>query len=252
MSDERPGHGPGGEGRREPWRDRFDDLKGAYALGALDESECREFEGYLATHPELQAKVDELGSVADLLALAPQEYAPSPELRRNLLARIGDASDATPRQRARSRARIFGPGGLAAATIAAVAVLAVVWLSMWNTSLRDENGDLRGSLETRETHELQGSGPAEDVRGEVVEIGDGRAVLVAENLPPAPEGEVYETWLMHGGVPEPVGLFEPGEGGEAATPIEGSIDDAEAVAVTLEPSGGSPSPTSDILLTTTL
>jgi len=251
MSDERPGHGPGGESRREPWRDRFDDLKGAYVLGALDESERLEFEGYLAAHPELQSEIDELGSIADLLAFAPQEYEPSPELRRNLLGRIGEASDDSPRRRARSRERIFGPSGLAA-TIAAAAVLAVVGLFLWNASLRGEVEDLRGTLETRETHELQGSGPAEDVRGEVVEVGYGRAILVAENLPPTPEDEVYETWLMHGGVPEPAGLFEPREGGDAAAPIEGSIDEAEAVAVTVEPSGGSPAPTSDIVLTTTL
>jgi len=252
MSEERPGHGTGGESQREPWRERFDDLKGAYVLGALDESERTEFEGYLTAHPELQAEVDELGSVADLLALAPQEYAPSPELRRNLLGSIGDASDAPPQRRARSRARIFGPGGLAASTIAAAAVLAVVGLFLWNASLRDENEDLRGTLETRETHELQGSGSAEDVRGEVVELGDGRAVLVAENLPFTPEGEVYETWLMHDDVPEPAGLFQPRDGGDAAASIEGSIDEADTVAVTVEPSGGSPAPTSDILLTTTL
>jgi anti-sigma-K factor RskA len=244
VSDERPG----GEPRREPWRERFDDLKGAYALGALDESEREEFEGSLAAHPELQAEVDELGSVADLLALAPQEYEPSPELRRNLLDRIGDVSDAPPQRRARFRGKIFGPGGLAAAA----AVLAVVGLFLWNASLRGEVEDLRGTLETRETHELQGFGPAEDVRGEVVEVGDGRAVLVAENLPPTPEGEVYETWLMHDDIPEPAGLFESGDGGDAAAPIEGSIDEADAVAVTVEPSGGSPAPTSDILLTTTL
>lgn len=249
MSEERPGHGPGGERGREPWRERFDDLKGAYVLGALDESERREFEGYLAAHPELQAEVDELGSVVDLLALAPQEYEPSPELRRNLLGSIGDASDAPSQRRARSRARIFGPGGLAAA---AIAILALVGLFLWNASLRGEVEDLRGTLETRETHELQGSGPAEDVRGEVVEVGDGRAVLVAENLPSTPEGEVYETWLMHDDIPEPAGLFEPGDGGDAAAPIEGSIDEADAVAVTVEPSGGSPAPTSDILMTATL
>ncbi len=57
---------------------------------------------------------------------------------------------------------------------------------------------------------------------------------------------------MHDDVPEPAGLFQPLDGGDAATPIEGSIDEADAVAVTLEPSGGSPAPTSDILLTTTL
>ena len=252
MSDEQTGREP----RREPWRDRFDDLKVAYVLDALDEGERREFEGYLAAHPELQAEVDELGSVADLLALAPQEYEPSPELRRNLLARIEDTSGASvseaPGRHTSSRRKPFGPGGIGAAAVAAAAVLAVVGLSLWNASLRGENEDLRGALEIRETHDLEGSGPAEDVRGEVVEIGDGQAVLVAEDLPPVPEGEVYETWLLRGGVPEPAGLFSPRDDGDVAAPIEGSIHGADAVAVTVEPSGGSSMPTSDILLTAAL
>lgn len=243
--------------RHEPWRARFDDLKEAYALGALSADERREFEGYLAEHPELQAEVDDLGSIANLLALAPQEYEPSPELRRNLLGRIEETGatfpDAPPRRAASSgRRRFFGPGGLAAAAVAAAAVVAVVGLFLWNASLRDTNEDLRGELETRQTYEMEGSGPAESARAEVVELGDGRGVLVAENLPPAPEGEVYETWLLHGGVPEPAGLFDSSNGGEAAAPIEGSIRSADAVAVTLEPSGGSEAPTSEILLTATL
>ena len=238
--------------RRRPPRDRFDDLKSAYALGALTEDERREFEGYLATYPELQAEVEALVSVADLLALAPQEHEPPPELRRDLLNRIGGDADATlaeaPQRRAGLR-RLFGPGGLAAA---AIAVLAVVGLFAWNAALRGENEDLRGELESRQTYELQGSSAAQDARGEVVEVGDGRAVLMAENLPPVSEDEVYEAWLIRDGIPEPAGLFELSAGGIAATPVEGSLEGADAVAVTVEPSGGSPTPTSDILLTATL
>jgi anti-sigma-K factor RskA len=77
---------------REPWRDRFDDLKEAYVLGALTEEEHREFEDYLIEHPELQAEVDDLGAIANLLALAPQEHEPSPELRHNILRRIGGSN----------------------------------------------------------------------------------------------------------------------------------------------------------------
>ena len=153
-------------------RNRFDDLKEAYALGALIEDERREFEDYLAAHPELQAEVDELSSVANLLALAPQEYEPSPELRRNLLRSIGGATDASSAESFSRRVRLrelFGPGGFVAAATAA-AVLAVVGLFVWNFSLRDENEDLRGELQTQQTHELQGSGAARYVRGEVVEM----------------------------------------------------------------------------------
>jgi anti-sigma-K factor RskA len=255
MSDERPGRDQENSRRHESWRGRFDDLKEAYVLGALSESEQREFEGYLASHPELQAEVDELGSVASLLALAPKEYEPSPELRRNLLSRIEGASDLPlpeiPPHRAGLRG-LFGPGGLAAAALAAAAVLAVVGLVVWNASLRDQNQNLRGELETHQTYELRGSGPAEDVRGEVVKVGDNRAVLVARNVPPAPEGEVYRAWLLRGGVPEPAGSFEPNDEGTATAPIEGSIKGAEAVAVTIEQPDDSPTPKSEPVLTATM
>ena len=94
-------------------------------------------------------------------------------------------------------------------------------------------------------------GAARYVRGEVVELGNGRAVLMTEGLPAPSEGEVYEAWLLRDGVPEPAGLFESHHG-TAAMPIEGSIEDADGVAVTVEPSGGSSVTTSEPLLTATL
>ncbi len=54
--------------------------------------------------------------------------------------------------------------------------------------------------------------------------------------------------ILSSGVPEPAGLFEPHDGGEAAMPIEGSLEDADAVAVTAEQYGGSPMPMSEIML----
>ena len=248
MSDERhnPGRGPG----REPRRERFDDLKEAYALGALSEEERQEVEDYLMTHPELRVEVDELRAVANLMALAPQEYEPSPKLRRDLMNRISSSPDATPAADPSPRQsglwRVFGPGGLAAA-----AVLALVTIGMfaWNASLQEENQTLQGELQGQQTYALEGTGAAQEVQGEVVRLGDERAVLVAEDLPSLPEGETYETWILREDVPEPAGLFEPDDTGVAAAPIEGSIEGADAVAVTVEPSGGSSSPTSDPLMT---
>lgn len=242
-------------------RDRFEDLAAAYALGALANDERREFEAYLAEHPELQAEVEALGEAAMLLAFAPKEYEPPPGLRRNVLERVGGETGTTPFESGRrSRLRtLFGPAGLAAAA----AVLAVlVGLVVWNLSLqdgneelradvrelRDDNGTLQAQVEERRTYELQGSGVASDTHGEVMTTREGPAVLVARNLPSAPEGQVYEAWVLHDGVPVPAGLFEP-SGASAAATIEASLEGADAVAVTLEPDGGSPMPTSDILLT---
>jgi hypothetical protein len=95
-------------------------------LGALTEDERRELEGYLVKHLELQTEVYYLGAIASLLALAPQEYEPSPDLRRNLLSRIELAPPTEgPPHRARFR-RLFGPGGLAAA--------ATRWWQSWPLS----------------------------------------------------------------------------------------------------------------------
>jgi anti-sigma-K factor RskA len=247
MSDER--HDPGREPGQEPRRERFDDLKEAYALGALSEEENREIEDYLMTHPELRAEVDDLRSVANLIALSPQEYEPSLKLRHDLMNRISSSADATPAADPSPRQaglwRLFGPGGLAAA-----AVLALVTIGMfaWNASLQEENQTLQGELQGQQTYALEGTGAAQEMQGEVVRLGDERAVLLAEDLPPPPEGETYETWILREDIPEPAGLFEPNDAGVAAAPIEGSIEGADAVAVTVEPSGGSSSPTSDPLM----
>ncbi len=252
MSGER--HDPGREPRQEPWRERFDDLKEAYALGALSEEERREVEDYLGKHPELHAEMDDLESTANLLALAPQEHEPSPKLRHDLLHRISSSSGATsaavPSTRQATLSRLFGPGGLAAA-----AALALVTIGMfaWNASLQEENQTLQGELEGQQkSYALQSTGAAREVRGEVVRLGDEQAVLVADNLPSAPEGKIYEAWILREDVPEPAGLFEPNNAGAAAAPLEGSIEGADAVAVTVEPSGGSSSPTSDPLMTATI
>jgi anti-sigma-K factor RskA len=250
MSDER--HDPGRDPGQEPGRERFDDLKEAYALGALSEQERREVEGYLGEHPELHAEVEDLESVANLLALAPQEHEPSPKLRRDLLNSISSSSPGTtPAADLSARQtgfwRLFGTGGLAAA--AALALVAIGMFA-WNASLQEENQTLQGELEGQQkSYALQSTGAAQEMRGEVVRLGDERAVLVAEDLPSPPEGETYQAWILREDVPEPAGLFEPNDTGAAAAPLEGSIESADAVAVTVEPSGGSSSPTSDPLMT---
>jgi len=244
----RPGDGPHGANDAE----RFEDLKDAYALGALPEAERRWFEGYLAANPELSPEVEDLVSAANLLALAPGEVEPPPSLRENLLARIGGDASTTTYETRPEPPRSGGPSRWVRSLAAAAAILAVVGgLSAWNLSLRSENEDLResyedlqGQVEGPQTYRLSGPGG----EGEVVRLEEGRGVLVAQNLEEPPEGKVYEAWVLRDGVPEPAGIFVPSDG-SAAVAIEASLEGADAVAVTVEPEGGSPMPTSDVLLT---
>ena len=71
-------------------------------------------------------------------------------------------------------------------------------------------------------------------------------------LPPLERDQVYEVWVQRAGVMEPASLFVLDRNGAALAAVPGPLDDAEAVAVTAEPRGGSQSPTSDPLLTANL
>ena len=227
---------------------RFEELKDAYVLGALSEAERQEFEEYLASHPERQAEVEELGAVAGLLALSPQEHEPPPQLRSRILEAVG--GEAT--QAGEDRRSAFAWIGelLSARNLAlGAAALLVIGLFSWNMLLREEVQDLQASQER--TIVLEGSGAAEEVHAEVVVLEGGRAVLMAENMPPVPEDRAMQIWVIEDDNPKPGGLFEPDDETVAAA-ITQSLRGADAIAVTIEPKGGSRKPTSDPMLTAKL
>jgi anti-sigma-K factor RskA len=231
--------------------ERFDELKDAYVLGALPEEERRELEEYLAAHPERQGEIDELGTVAGLLALSPQEQNPPPRLRRNIMSvvEVEAQHPAGPRTWFAGIREFLSVRDLALGA----AALLVVGLFSWNMVLQGEVQDLRGQAENRQDPpvsrmvELKGSGAAQRVQAEVMILEEDRAVLMVENMPPAPENRTYQVWVLEGDNPQPSALFEPREEPVAAV-VEDPLDEANAIAVTVEPEGGSQQPTTDPML----
>jgi anti-sigma-K factor RskA len=229
--------------------ERFDELKDAFVLGALPEEERREFEEYLASHPERQGEIDELRAVAGLLALSPQEQEPPPELRRSIMG-VVEAEAPPPRAESRSglaRMREF----LDARNLAlAAAALLVIGLFSWNLLLQGEIQDLQGQAPGPQTPQdgrlltLEGSGAARQATVEVMVLEENRAVLMAEDMPPVPEDRAFQIWVIEDDVPKPGGLFESKED-PVAIVIEKPLDGADAIAVSVEPEGGSPKPTTD-------
>jgi hypothetical protein len=71
----------------------------------------------------------------------------------------------------------------------------------------------------------------------------GEAVLAAGHLPPLRHGTVYEVWVIAGGRTQPAGLFR---GSVAA--LTRPVPSGATVAVSVEPSSGSPQPTGPLLL----
>jgi hypothetical protein len=92
-----------------------------------------------------------------------------------------------------------------------------------------------------------GEGQPQPPRGRVFVNPKGGVLLMASNLPAAPEGKTYEMWLIpKTGKPIPAGLFQSDARGSAMHVERVTVDMAstKAVAVTLEPAGGVPQPTS--------
>ena len=234
----------------------FDDLKDAYALGALPDDERATVEAYLALHPERQAEIDELAGVTGLLALAPPEYEPSADLRRRVMVAV-EAESARPRAARRRPASSWLDrfAGLRNLALGAAAVL-VVGLLSWNVLLQENVRDLRGQVEeartadqAQETREIElgGAWAEQGARAEVTALKDDRAILVVEDMPSMPEGRAGQVWVIRDDKPLPSGLLDP-SGNMAATAITTPLRGGDTIAVTVEPAGGSDEPTSDPVL----
>ena len=233
----------------------FDDLKDAYVLGALPEDERAAVEAYLASRPERQAEVDDLVGVAGLLALAPPEQDPPDDLRRRVMGVV--ASEST-RPRAVRRRPVYSPpgrfAGLRNLALGAAALL-VVGLLSWNVLLQGDVRDLRGEVEeartanTAQTREIElgGTWAEQGARAEVTALRDDRAIIVVEDMPPLPDDRTGQVWVINGETPEPSGLLDS-SGNMAATAITTPLGEADAIAVTVEPAGGSDAPTTDPVL----
>ena len=227
---------------------RFTDLLESYALNALSTEERREFEDFLIAHPERQAQVDEIVAITGLLALAPEEYEPPTRLRENVLGQVRDESQpagASDRRPLAGLKKFFTGGKLAIGAAAAVAVALLSWNVLLQGELREQQSELqtfRNDTRIEQAYTLNGTG-----EGMVLRFQDHEAVLMADDLPPVPDDMEYQIWCITGDKTVPAGTFRS-EDGPVAANINSPVANVETVAVTVEPAGGSPEPTSDPFL----
>jgi anti-sigma-K factor RskA len=259
------------------------DLAAAYALGVLSPEEARAFETLLATSAEARAEVTELREAAALLALSVPETQPDPGLR----ARVLDAVTATKLRPlpVRTPAPVTAPrrgapllwGALAASLLAAVGLGVRSWRLSGELARRTADLAERDSTIARQMQTFADQGRQLALRDstlasllspgvELVQLtasGDpdpriqlfwnrrhNTAVLHASKLKPVPRGRIYQLWFIKDGKPVPSVTFDVAPAGEAlipevAVPSEGLVS---AAAVTEEPEGGSPQPTTPVLL----
>jgi anti-sigma-K factor RskA len=78
----------------------------------------------------------------------------------------------------------------------------------------------------------------------------GRVVMIANELPQAPAGRTYQLWAIAGrGAPVSLGTFDSDANGRASLvlPVDRAMR-IDVAAVTEEPAGGSPQPTTQPFL----
>jgi anti-sigma-K factor RskA len=205
------------------------ELTAAYVLDALDTDERDAYEAHLAGCAQCRAEVGELSSLSEALAYAAEPADPPEQLR----GRILDAARAERPNVAPLRPRWARPVAAAAAIAACVAV----GLGVWNVSLHDQLSKPQALQHV----------PVTGAPGSLVVSTNGSAALVLYRIGAAPAGKTYEAWVIRGKqAPVPAGLFSGG--GATFVPIRGKVESGSAVAVTVEPAGGSPQPTSRPIL----
>ncbi|WP_258724763.1 anti-sigma factor domain-containing protein [Cellulomonas sp. NS3] len=258
------------------------DLLGAYALDAVDDVERRAVERLVARDPDAARELAELTATAALLGSAAQVPAPA-DVRASVLAAIrttpqagvrgvrdeapaapgrGVADGAEPTAAAPPAAPAPAPAGVTeldarrrpprrSTTWLAVAATALGAAAVPSVLAWQQNQEARRAGEqARVLAELLAEPGTQVVRADVEGggtavgvLGEDQALFTATGLDDPGAGREYQLWVIRDGVPLP-DVVMPDESGA----LRGLADDfapGDALAVTVEPAGGSQEPTTD-------
>ncbi|HXO38511.1 MAG TPA: anti-sigma factor [Candidatus Acidoferrum sp.] len=260
---------------------QFAESLALYAMGALDDpQDLAALEAHLGTCGECRRELEALRSDTALLALSAVGPQPPSRSRQRLLSAVA----AEPRLERRAPQR-YAVGYLRQrwftfAPVMVMLMLAVFSILLWrdlrNTrrALRSTHAQLeqvqsdlaRTNTELAEARMVRDllhapdawpltlvskKTPPQPQIKTVYSKQQGALLLMASNLTPLPESKIYQLWLLpaDGSAPMPAGWFKPdgkGNGMMFHKMSAGVI--AKGFAVTIEPAGGSQTPTMPIVM----
>lgn len=215
----------------------------SYAVGALTAAERRELEHDVRRSPRLASEVREFTETAAMLGLATEPVAPGPSLRESILGAV----EATPQASRVVRGPWLSRPAAVFLGAAAPAVLAVA-------------GTVVALEVTRPASTFEQIVAADDYERVVHEMDDGssvtalwsislaRAALFVKGMDDLPTNRTYQAWVIDGeGHAAPAGTFVPHDG-EASLTLDAEMVPGAAIGITIEPTGGSPAPTTTPLV----
>lgn len=224
----------------------------AYAIGALDTDEVAALESHLKTCASCQTELAEYRALSDSLLTAVPPKQPSAALRKRLQSRLPSAQKAT-------RPQFNWSFGRLAVPVAFVLLLAMnVYSILQMRALQLEQTMLTRQIRTGQTVLSMLSYPtterlpinAENVVGSLL-LDKNRDIvaLIVWNMPPLPENETYQIWLIDPqGDRVSGGIFRPESDQAYTTHIvfpKQSLSNFAGIGVTVEPAGGSDAPTGE-------
>ncbi|MCK1818629.1 anti-sigma factor [Streptomyces sp. XM83C] len=244
-------------------RDDPHSLAAPYALDALEPGERERFEKHLARCERCAEEVRALAEDAVRLAWSTAAPAP-PALRDRVLAAVR----ATPQEPAREHTPQLPPhvwgtqppprrfraprprpllAPFATATAAAALVVAALFAVQAGRTQdqlnaeRDRAREIAHVLAAPDARATTGTDAEGHSIGVIASVSSGRAVVTLRGYTAPPAGRVRQLWLMRPGAqPRSLGLFD----GDTPLLADGLDKSATSLAVTVEPDGGSPQPTS--------
>jgi len=235
------------------------DLVAVAALGSLPADDLRIVTLHLATCAECRAEYDALRPAADavgLIAEEPIDTLRSARMKKRLLAAIGPAGGVR---------RGSSPSGLiwSSSLVAAAAVVFALVSTVQDIRLRSDLANAQRTTAQLQTRVAETQRTNENERdmladlfaanakrytvpnGEVVASGS-HVYFALRALPALPKGKVYQAWTLAKGAKTvaPSVTFTPNATGSAIVQLPANATSLAAVALSVEPEGGSKAPTS--------
>ena len=249
-------------------------LTGAYAADAIeDPAERSRFENHLRHCQQCASEVRGLTETAARLAFAAARPAPA-AMRDRVLGAVGRTRQLSPsaghhRSAARTGRAGRAPGpvrpgwvtaaavvaGLAAAACLAAAITLGVALRHADNQLaqaRTRQAALERVLAAPDARAATGTISAGGTVTVVYSLSRHSLLVTSAGLARQPGGKVYELWLIAGSHARPAGLLPTPVSGHTAPFLVSGARTGEVFAMTIEPAGGTPKPTTRPILALTL
>jgi anti-sigma-K factor RskA len=228
---------------RDRSHDEYRSLLAPYALGAIAREEEAAVRAHLQTCDECRAEAESYAGVVPHLAVVVDEEPLPPDFTDRLMSEATGAARAPELKDREARTGSFRR--LLPALAFGAAAIVIVVLGALIVDLRSDlniQQEVAEGLLSDDAMTLEGAG----AQAAMVPTDEG-SVFVARDMQAAPSGRTYQLWFIDDGTPTSGGTFDV-EDGFATLSTDRSLEGIDAVAVTLEPAGGSRRPTTEPLM----